>query len=277
MMSVDETATTTEPTFSSPEFIGEITRIEPVMGDAVLTTFTAPKRAVDEARPGQFVQILSREATAYDPLLRRPYSVYRADRAAQTLTVLVRAYGRGSAWLMRQAAGVPLDVMGPLGSPFTVRPKTHHLLMVAGGVGVAPLLMLAEQAIRGGKQVTYLMGASDADGLLTASELPDEVEYVVATMDGSAGHTGFVTDLIPEYLQWADQVFSCGPEPMFRSLRTVIHRHRLGDRPDVQMAVERAMPCGIGACLGCVVETKHGMKTACVEGPVFEMDEMVWG
>ncbi|MDQ3524992.1 MAG: dihydroorotate dehydrogenase electron transfer subunit [Chloroflexota bacterium] len=268
---------TTESTFSTREFMGEIIQIESVMGDAILTTFAAPKRAVDEARPGHFVQILSREPTAYDPLLRRPYSVYRADRTAQTLTVLVRAYGRGSAWLMRQHVGVSLDVMGPLGSPFTVRPKTQRLLMVAGGVGAAPLRMLAEAAIRDGKQVTYLMGANDAGALLPASELPDEVEYVVATMDGSAGHTGFVTDLIPEYLQWADQVFSCGPEPMFRSLRTVIHQHRMGDRPDVQMAVERAMPCGIGACLGCVVETKRGMRTACVEGPVFEMDEMLWG
>jgi len=268
---------TTESTFSTREFMGEIIQIESVMGDAILTTFAAPKRAVDEARPGHFVQILSREPTAYDPLLRRPYSVYRADRTAQTLTVLVRAYGRGSAWLMRQQVGVLLDVMGPLGSPFTVRLKTQRLLMVAGGVGAAPLRMLAEAAIRDGKQVTYLMGANDAGALLPASELPDEVEYVVATMDGSAGHTGFVTDLIPEYLQWADQVFSCGPEPMFRSLRTVIHQHRMGDRPGVQMAVERAMPCGIGACLGCVVETKRGMRTACVEGPVFEMDEMLWG
>ena len=274
---MSERLVTTTQTVPSREFIGEIIRVEPVMGDAVLTTFTAPKRAVDEARPGQFLHVLSRDETAYDPLLRRPYSVYRVDRTAETLSVLVRAYGRGSAWLMEQGPGARLDVMGPLGSPFQVRPKSHHLLMVAGGVGAAPLLMLAEQAIRDGKQVTYLMGANDATALLPASELPDEVEYVVATIDGSMGHTGFVTDLIPDYLQWADQVFSCGPEPMFRSLRAVVHKHRLGDRPDVQMAVERTMACGIGACLGCMVETRHGMKTACVDGPVFEMDEMLWG
>jgi dihydroorotate dehydrogenase electron transfer subunit len=113
--------------------------------------------------------------------------------------------------------------------------------------------------------------------LLPSTQLPEEVEYVVATIDGSRGHTGFVTDLVPDYLGWADQVFSCGPEPMFRSLREVVHRNRLGDRPDVQMAVERPMACGIGACLGCVVETRHGMKTACVDGPAFDMDELLWG
>lgn len=262
---------------STREFIGEIVRVEPIMGDSVLTTFVAPEWAATSSKPGQFVQILSRDPRSTDPLLRRPYSVYRADPVAGTMTVLVRPYGRGSEWLTEQPVGQSLDVMGPLGAPFSVRAKTHHLLMIAGGVGAAPLLMLAERAVGEGKQVTYLMGAQDSSQLLPASELPDEVEYVVATIDGSMGHTGFVTDLVPEYLGWADQVFSCGPEPMFRSLREVVHRNRLGDRPDVQMAVERPMACGIGACLGCVVETRHGMKTACVDGPAFDMDELIWG
>jgi dihydroorotate dehydrogenase electron transfer subunit len=259
------------------EFLGEIIRVEPVMGDAVLTTFTAPEWAVAASRAGQFVNILSRDPISTDPILRRPYSVYRADTVAGTMTVLVRAYGRGSAWLCARQPGTILDVMGPLGSPFEVRPRSRRLLMVAGGVGAAPLLMLAEEGVRAGCEVTWLMGAQDGAGLLPASELPDEVEYVVATIDGSMGHTGFVTDLVPEYLRWADQVFSCGPEPMFRSLRDVILRHRMGDRPDVQMAVERPMACGIGACLGCVVETRHGMRTACVDGPAFDMDELLWG
>jgi dihydroorotate dehydrogenase electron transfer subunit len=259
------------------EFIGDIIRVEPVMGDSVLTTFTAPEWSARAARAGQFVQILSRDPRSTDPLLRRPYSVYRADPLAGTMTVLVRPYGRGSAWLSEREPGEALDVMGPLGRPFHVRPRTERLLMVAGGVGAAPLLMLAEEAIRDGKQVTYLLGAQNEMGLLPASELPEEVEYVVATIDGSRGHTGFVTDLVPQYLGWADQVFSCGPEPMFRSLRTVVHENRLGDRPDVQMAVERPMACGIGACLGCVVETRHGMRTACVDGPAFDMDELLWG
>jgi dihydroorotate dehydrogenase electron transfer subunit len=259
------------------EFLGEIIRVEPVMGDAVLTTFTAPEWAVRASRAGQFLNILSRDAISTDPLLRRPYSVYRVDPVAGTMTVLVRSYGRGSAWLCSRQPGTILDAMGPLGAPFAVRPKARHLLMVAGGVGAAPLLMLAEEAIRDGRQVTYLMGAQDERGLLPASELPEEVEYVVATIDGSRGHTGFVTDLVPEYLGWTDQVFSCGPEPMFRSLRDVVLRHRLGDRPDVQMAVERPMACGIGACLGCMVETRRGLRTACVDGPAFDMDELQWG
>ena len=258
------------------EFTGNITSTEPVMGDSMLVTFAAPVNLVTSAKPGQFVEILCRTPWSSDPLLRRPYSVYSANAATNEMTVLVRPYGRGSSWLVEQPVGTELDVLGPLGNTFSVAPKSQNLLMVAGGVGAAPLLMLANDAVKSGLNVTYLLGAMNADGLLSAHHLPSEVEYMVATNDGTAGHQGFVTDLIPAYLQWADQVFSCGPEPMFRSLRREVMANRFGPKPTVQLSVERTMACGVGACLGCVVETRHGMKTSCVEGPVFEMDELVW-
>lgn len=260
----------------SREFIGTITATEPVMGDSMLITFTAPQGLVRSARSGQFVEILGRTKWSTDPLLRRPYSVYSSDIDRAELTVLVRPYGRGSGWLVEQPVEATVDVLGPLGNTFTVNPKTQNLLLVAGGVGAAPLRMLAAEAITAGQNVTYLLGAMSAPGLLDADLLPAEVEYVVATNDGTAGHQGFVTDLIPQYLEWADQVFSCGPEPMFRSLRREVLANRFADKPPVQLSVERTMACGVGACLGCVVETKHGMKTSCLEGPVFDMDELVW-
>lgn len=151
------------------------------------------------------------------------------------------------------------------------------MLMVAGGVGAAPLRMLSEQAAAQGKSVTYLLGARSADLLLDAKELPAAVEYVVATEDGSAGHRGFVTELAAPYLQWADQVFTCGPTPMMEALRNVVLANRMGKHPSVQVSVERTMACGVGACLGCVVETRRGMKASCVDGPVYDMDAMVWG
>jgi len=260
----------------SREFRGTITSVEPVMGDSVLIAFEAPPHLVSSVRAGQFVEILCRSPWSSDPLLRRPYSVYSADPARGEMTVLARPFGRGSSWLVQQPEGTVLDVLGPLGNTFDVSPRSQNLLMVAGGVGAAPVLMLAAEAVRAGLNVTYLLGAASADGLLTPQHLPDEVEYVVATDDGSAGYQGFVTDLVPGYLQWADQIFSCGPEPMFRSLRREVLAHRFGATPTVQLAVERTMACGVGACLGCVVETRHGMRTSCVEGPVFDMEELVW-
>jgi len=248
----------------------------PIMGDCSLITFTAPRNLVAQARPGQFVSILCRGEGAYDPLLRRPISIYRADAEAGELTILVRPFGRGSLWLVSQPEGAQLDVLGPLGNQFEVSPRSGNLLMVAGGVGAAPLLMLAEESVQKGLSVTYLMGSATEAGLLPSSAFRGEIEYVVATDDGSQGHHGFVTDLIPDYLQWADQVFTCGPTPMFHSLRNVVLRHRMGKKPPVQLSVERTMACALGACLGCVVETKRGMVTSCVEGPVFDMDEVVW-
>jgi dihydroorotate dehydrogenase electron transfer subunit len=258
------------------EFRGAMTATEPVMGDSMLVSFAAPPNLAREARAGQFVEILCRSPWSNDPLLRRPFSVYATDPERGELTVLARPYGRGSSWLVSQPVGTELDVLGPLGNTFTVAPKSRNLLLVAGGVGAAPLLLLANEAVRKGLNVTYLLGAMNADGLLDPSYLPGEVEYVVATDDGSAGHRGFVTDLIPQYLPWADQVFSCGPEPMFRSLRAQVLAHRFAAKPSVQLSVERTMACGVGACLGCMVETRAGMKTSCVEGPVFDMDDLVW-
>lgn len=260
----------------SREFFGEITSVSPVMGDSSLISFTAPPGLVTSARPGHFVEILCRSDESFDPLLRRPYSIYAADIGNAELTILVRPYGRGSRWLCNQPVGSSLDVLGPLGNQFQIASKSTNLLMVAGGVGAAPLVMLASEAVRDGLSVTYLMGAMTADGLLASRLLPGQVEYVVATDDGSRGRRGFVTDLVPEYLRWADQVFSCGPEAMFRSLRGVVLANRFGKHPPVQVSVERTMACGVGACLGCVVETRSGMKASCVDGPVFDMDQVVW-
>ncbi len=258
------------------EFDSRILAVEPVMGDSALLTLSLPPGMAGSLRAGQFVDVLCRVEGSYDPLLRRPYSIFRADSRTETMQLLVRPYGRGSAWLASRPVDTILDVLGPLGNAFHIHPRSRNLLMVAGGVGAAPLVMLTDHALADGRNVTYLMGAADADALLPTSYLPSDVEYGVATDDGSKGHRGFVTDLVPEYLRWADQVFACGPEPMFRSLRSVSSAHRLGGKPRIQVSVERTMACGLGACLGCVVETKHGMQTSCVQGPIYDMDEVIW-
>ena len=261
---------------SHREFTVTVVSSIPEMGDCTLLTMALPAGLARNLRPGQFVNVLCRDGLSLDPLLRRPYSYFRVDPAANTMTLLVRPFGRGSQWLAGRTPGETLDVMGPLGNNFGVNDRAERLLMVAGGVGVAPLVHLSDEALVRGQSVTLLMGASTAATLLTAGQLPTEVEYIVATDDGSQGHAGFVTDLVPEYLPWADQVFACGPDPMLRSLANVIRQHRVGRRPSVHVSVERSMACGVGACLGCVIDTRHGMRTSCVTGPVFPIEEIVW-
>jgi dihydroorotate dehydrogenase electron transfer subunit len=249
--------------------------VEPIMGDAVLLTVSAPPAVLSHLQPGQFFNIVTRFSGSFDPLLRRPYSVYRAHRDDSTLTFLVRPFGRGSSWLAERLPGERVGMLGPLGNSFKIPDRAQRLLMVGGGVGVAPLVMLSDEAALEKLDVVFVMGAANESGLLSASELPDRVEYVVATDDGTRGHRGLATEVVADFVQWADQIYACGPEPMYRTLRAVVEPQRINRRPSVQVSMERGMACGLGACLGCVVETTHGMIASCVKGPVFDLDEVI--
>ena len=166
-------------------------------------------------------------------------------------------------------------MLGPLGNAYVISPRAQRVLMLAGGVGVAPLVMLSDEAAERRLDVVFVMGAADESGLLPASELRGSVEYLVATDDGSRGHRGLATEVLANHVNWADQIFACGPEPMYRTLRAVADPLRVNLRPKIQISVERGMACGLGACLGCVVETKRGMIASCVQGPVFDLDEVI--
>jgi dihydroorotate dehydrogenase electron transfer subunit len=262
-------------TGSSREFEGEVLAVDPVMGDAFLITVSAPPSVVSSLQPGEFFNISCRFPASMDPLLRRPYSVYRTKNDESSLVFLVRPFGRGSAWLAERSPGESLALLGPLGNSFTIAPRSQRLLMVAGGVGVAPLVMLSDRAVAAGNDVVFIMGAADESGLLPGSELCQGIEYIAATDDGSRGHHGLATDVVADYVAWADQIFACGPEPMYRTLKSVVEPMRLNRYPKIQISVERGMACGLGACLGCVVETRRGMIASCVQGPVFDLDEII--
>jgi dihydroorotate dehydrogenase electron transfer subunit len=263
-----------------------------------LQAYHAPELAVG-SRAGQFVHVRPTEDSGL--ILRRPFSFNTADRATGIVTIHFRVIGRGTAWLTRLHRGDAIDMLGPLGRPFEVDPRSQHLLLVAGGLGMAGVRMLADEAIRDGRQVTLLFGAASAREVYPSSLLPDEVEYVVATDDGSIGHRGFVTDLVPAYEGWADQSFACGPQPMLAALARLAEgrRGRLGvaklgrkrgaGRPDpvgspaarrksfLQVSMEQNMGCAVGACLGCVVMSTSGTpQRVCREGPVFAADEIAW-
>lgn len=259
------------------------------------------------ARPGQFVHV--RCGGSYDPLLRRPLSVHRvarrsaregdevarpqgerlgaapalaadiheSDRAtvgrllAGEVALLFRVAGRGTAWLAARKPGDEVDVLGPLGRPFAISPSSRRLLLVAGGVGVAPLVMLAEEALAGGLAVALAAGARKAADIYPSHLLPPEVEYRVATEDGSAGQRGLVTELLPDLLDWADEVCACGPLPMLAALKRL--PRRLGSAR-VQASLEGHMGCALGVCYGCVVETRRGPQRVCQDGPVFDLDQL---
>ena len=166
---------------------------------------------------------------------------------------------------------------------------------------MAGVRYLADEAIRDGRQVTLLFGAASARDVYPSSLLPDEVEYVIATDDGSVGRKGFVTELVPEYEAWADQAFACGPSGMLGALARLAtgRRERMGvaklgrkrgagreapagspaarRKAFLQVSMEQNMGCAVGACLGCVVMATSGTpQRVCREGPVFASDEIDW-
>jgi dihydroorotate dehydrogenase electron transfer subunit len=153
-----------------------------------------------------------------------------------------------------------------------VAAHSQNLLLVGGGIGVAALVALADEAVASGRAVTVLHGARTAQKLFPASLLPTEVEVLFATEDGSAGHRGYVTDLVPGLLHWADQIFACGPAPMFSALAEVLRAQR--SRKPAQALLEERMGCGTGICYGCAVQTRRGMRLVCKDGPQFELREV---
>jgi dihydroorotate dehydrogenase electron transfer subunit len=251
--------------------IAEIVENRKITSDLWDVKLRAPQIA-RESRPGQFLQV--RVSQGVDPLLRRPMSFYRIGE--ETVDLLVRDAGRGSKIIIGKSVGETLDLMGPLGNGFSIHPASRQLLMIGGGSGVGPLVALSELAVSQGLSVVMLLGFRSADRVYPSELLSPEVEYLVATDDGSAGHHGLVTDLVPDYLGWADAVYGCGPRAMFLSLLDVARKVNL--QKSVQLSMEENMACGVGACFGCVVETRRGeMKSVCQDGPVFEMRELVWG
>lgn len=246
-----------------------------VVPDTYLMWLEAPEIAKG-ANPGQFVMV----ACGADTLLRRPISIHRVD--GDRLALLVSNVGRGTDWLTKRRAGDTLDILGPLGNGFTIDDKSRNLLLVAGGMGIAPLVFLADKAMATGKKVTLIVGARIADCLLPISALKKaddsgvmgaSIHVINATDDGTEGYKGPATDLITAYLDGIDQVCACGPAEMYRTMSGMKELKA----KSVQISLEIMMACGIGVCYGCTIRTRSGIKQVCKDGPVFEMEEVEWG
>ncbi len=216
------------------------------------------------AQPGQFITVRCGEGL--DHLLRRPLSIHQIKGSSQ-VALMLSVVGWGTDWLSRLREGDPLDILGPLGHGFTVAPSSRHLLLVAGGIGIAPLAFLAQRvlALGQGHTVTLLHGAATANSLYPPHLLPPGTQLVTATDDGSEGRKGPVTGLLAEYSPRADQVFACGPVGMYRAMMA------RDPKISVQVSLEARMGCGLGACYACSFQTRDGRKRVCREGPVFEL------
>ena len=223
------------------------------------------------ASPGRF--LMMKCSYSLDPLLPRPMSFhrFRVSNDERQFAILYDVRGRGTKWLSERGAGDEIEIFGPLGHGYEVDKSTQHLLLVAGGLGVAAVVALADQAVESGQSVTLLQGARSAEYLFPPTLLPKEVEAIAATDDGSAGHHGLVTELLAERMPWADQVFACGPTPMFAAMAAIVRDMR--SAKPIQALLEERMGCGTGVCYGCAVFTPKGVRLVCRDGPKFELTE----
>ncbi len=235
-----------------------------VMPETHLIWLESPQIAAI-ARPGQFIMVRCGE----DALLRRPLSVHQIDGGKMAL--LVAIVGKGSRWLSQRQIGDTIDIFGPLGNGFSINPASKNLLLVAGGIGIAPLYFLAQEALRKEYSVTLLYGTANVQRYPVS---PD-IKLVAATEDGTVGHRGLITDLLPDYVDRADQVFACGPIAMYRDMALKKRELKLDGKP-VQVSLEVRMGCGRGICYGCTIKTKLGLKKVCQDGPVFDLDDILW-
>lgn len=248
------------------------------------------------AAPGQFVAVAVGDRQS-SMLLRRAFSVHRADPAAGTAQVVVAGHGAGTRWIAGRQAGDELDVVGPLGTGFTVPAPGGRMVLVGGGYGSAPFAWTARAALAAGVHVDAVVGAGDATRLCDVDGIRGVVEpaggrVLVTTDDGSAGERGRVTDALTTLLEGADgddrpdarvTVAACGPMAMLAA----VHRTgeaaaaRTGKRVEVQVAVEEAMACGIGICMTCVLPVRGPdgltrMLRSCTEGPVLDASRVRW-
>lgn len=230
---------------------------------------------VAEARPGQFVMV--RVGDGSDPLLRRPFSICGC-RNGELFLILYKKLGKGTAIMSGLKGGDRMGVLGPLGKGFGTPPKGALSFLVGGGVGIAPLLFLAERF--GAKDMVLVTGARTASEVISPKHLDMDVELLVATDDGTSGYKGTAVDLFKISLMETPErrktVFACGPLPMLKGLWALARAENL----PCEVSLEASMACGLGACQGCAVRAAKGQPVpyslVCRDGPVFEASTLNW-
>ncbi|MBE6472240.1 MAG: dihydroorotate dehydrogenase electron transfer subunit [Coriobacteriaceae bacterium] len=269
-----------------PQLLNEKARIvanEKVGPRLHLMRLESPQIA-SSVKPGQFVHMKVPAAESH--VLRRPFSVYASDVDRGAVEILYQEVGSLTR-IMPSIAEGDVEMIGPVGNTWAGPERFKEgsctrALVVGGGVGAAPLFMLTEQLIGAGCATDVVLGAQTKDALVTLGRYTQLLgsEPAVATDDGSYGHAGFCTALVEERLREGsladggayDYLAVCGPEPLMRIVASIAADAGV----PCQVSMEKRMACGVGACLSCVVDTTSGKKRSCVDGPIFDANEVVW-
>ncbi len=245
-------------------------------GKNIYTIHLSCSEIAREAKPGQFVQ--ARACTGTAPFLRRTFSICGVDRKRGYVKLLIEVLGEGTELLTTTRRGDCINVIGPIGKSFSWRENRHRsCVFVAGGVGAAPLIFLVDTMKISDPQTALFLVGAQTSGIHTAFEslFDGSLRVKQSTDDGSSGYHGLVTGLLDEHLDSnrPDIIYTCGPQPMMKAVAARASKAGI----ECQVSMEENMACGIGACYGCVVRLTDGrMARSCVDGPVFDANEVDW-
>lgn len=265
-------------------YIGEVLKNEEIRHDFFLMKIGL-QAGFDDPLPGQFVMI--RIVGLLDPFLSRPISIYSFLRRKSGCMVelLYHVAGKGTSILAGLMKGSQVEISGPLGVSYAVDQKRKNIVLIAGGIGIAPLSLLAQYLCKTSccdtETMTFYLGAQTADALVGLDHLRKYCyKVVVCTDDGSLGKKSLVTAAfqkdMKKYAPEDTAVYACGPKPMLRTLSTI-----LGEKYLCQVSLEERMACGVGACVGCAVAIRNNRgekayRRVCADGPVFDLKDVMW-
>jgi len=223
-----------------------------------------------EIKPGQFVQV--RVDGSPETFLRRPVSVYDVDYNKNTIRLLIQIVGKGTETLSKLGTGDLLNVIYPLGNSFSNPLENEKMLLIGGGIGIAPLLYLGKYLKSIGYAPEFLLGFRSLERIIEYEEFIEIGEVFITTEDGSKGEKGFVTNHSQLSKTKYDRIYCCGPDPMMKAVAAYCRINHI----ECEVSLENLMACGIGICLCCIVDTVKGNLCSCTEGPVFNVNVLKW-
>ena len=233
---------------------------------------------LEEIKAGQFVQV--RVDDAQHTYLRRPISIHDVDYQNRTITLLVQRVGEGSNKIADTELNDTLNIIYPLGNGFTLPVGTQQatsiqatsVILVGGGIGIAPLYYLGKMLKEKGIEPQFLLGGRSKSDLIMLEDFEAVGKVYITTNDGSLGEEGFVTQHSIWKEKKFDMIYTCGPKPMMMALTKMARENNI----DCEVSLENLMACGLGACLCCVENTIEGHVCVCKEGPVININKLLW-
>lgn len=249
----------------------EVTSVDFIGRDQFIIRLQAPG-GIPEILPGNFAEI--RIYGSPDVFLRRPFSILDVDHETNTLSFYVKIIGKGTRSMGMLRKGNVMNLIYPLGNSFSLPVEGKEALIVAGGTGIAPFILLGRLLKKQHIATTFLIGGRSAEDIALTNEFSKYGEVLVTTEDGSLGERGMVTghSVFRQSRLPFGKIYTCGPDLMMKAVAKIAHTHSI----PCEASLENTMACGFGACLSCVTETVEGNKCVCTAGPVFNTNYLTW-